>query len=113
MTDERMKTLKVGRNIGAALGAIVFLVFGLGPAFYFGSFGTIALLSHLAGGPVEPGILVRMMTAVGIMLGFVCIASVSIIVGAIGGTTLAFLTDVISGAVKGDVEREKAYAANK
>lgn len=113
MTGERMKALKVGRNIGAVIGAIVFLVFGVAPAFYFGSFGTIALLSHLAGGPVEPGILVRMMTAVGIMLGIVCIASVSIIVGAIGGTALAFLTDAISSAFKGEVEREKAYASNK
>ena len=113
MTDERKKALTVGRNIGATLGGIVFLAFGVVPAFYFGSFGTISLLSHLMGGPVEAGIIVRMATVVGILLGMVCIASVSVIVGAIFGTGLAYVTDAVGAALKGRTDKADAYAANK
>ncbi len=100
MTDERMNTLRIGRNIGATLGGIVFLAFGIVPAFYFGSFGTVSLLSHLMGGPVDAGIIVRMLTVVGIILGMVCTASVSIIVGAVLGTGLAYVTDAVASALK-------------
>lgn len=93
MTEERAKTLRTGRNIGAALGGLVFLIFGITPAFFFGSAGTLMLLSHLAGGPVEPGILVRMIIVVGTALGLVCIGSVSIVVGSIFGTALAWATE--------------------
>ena len=110
MTNERMNTLRIGRNIGAVLGGIVFLAFGIVPAFYFGSFGAISLMSHLAGGPVDPGIIVRMVTVVGIMLGMVCIASVSIVVGAIGGTALGYVTDLVSSALKPAADMAPATA---
>ena len=93
MTNERAKTLRTGRNIGAAIGGLVFLIFGITPAFFFGSAGTIMLLSHLVGGPVEPGIIVRMIMVVGTALGLVCVASVSIVVGSVLGTTLAWATE--------------------
>lgn len=95
MTEERKKTLNVGRKIGAAMGAIVFAVFGIVPGFYFGSAGTLILLSHLAGGSVEPGIIVRMLLVVGSMLGVFCVGAVSIVVGAVIGTALAYLTDLV------------------
>jgi hypothetical protein len=103
MTDERRRTMKVGTKIGAAMGAIVFLVFGVIPGFYFGSYGTLMLLSHLAGGPVEPTTIVRMITVVGILLGLFCVGAVSIVVGSVLGTSLAWVVDAM-----GSLGRETA-----
>ncbi len=100
MTDERRKTMQIGTKIGAALGAIVFLVFGIIPGFYFGSYGTLVLLNHLFGGPVEATTIVRMVTVVGILLGLFCIGAVSIVVGSIVGTSLAWAVDAIGSMGK-------------
>lgn len=95
MTEERKNTLNIGRKIGALVGGIIFAVFGIVPGFYFGSYGTLVLLSHLMGGPVEAGIIVRMLTVVGIIMGLFCTAAVSIIIGAVTGTALAYAADVV------------------
>lgn len=94
MTDERKRTMTVGMKIGAVLGTLVFLVFGLVPGFYFGSYGTIMLLSRLAGGPVEPTTIVRMITVVGIIIGIFCIGATSIVLGSVFGTALGYVADV-------------------
>ncbi len=106
MTDERTRTMKAGTKIGAALGAVVFLVFGVMPGFYFGSYGTLVLLSHLAGGPVEATTIVRMITVVGILLGLFCIGAVSIVLGSVFGTALGYVVDAIAslGKVKETAE---------
>ena len=92
----RKEMVRMGTKIGAALGAIAFLIFGLVPGFYFGSYGTLVVLKHLMGGPVEPTVLVRMIVAVGILLGVVCIGSVSIVVGSILGTGLGYLVEAVT-----------------
>jgi hypothetical protein len=96
MTEDRKRTMKVGTKIGAALGAIVFAVFGILPGFYFGSYGALMLMSRLAGGPVEPTTIVRMLTVAGVVLGIFCIGAVSIVLGSVFGTALAWIVDVIS-----------------
>ncbi len=100
MTEERRRTMKVGTKIGAALGAIVFLVFGLMPGFYFGSYGALVLMSRLAGGPVEPTTIVRMITVVGVALGIFCGAAASIVLGSVFGTSLAWAVDVLGNLGK-------------
>ncbi len=100
MTEGRTNTMKVGMKIGAGIGGLVFLVFGIVPGFYFGSYGTLVLLSHLAGGAVEPTTIVRMLTVVGIMLGIFCIGSVSIVLGSVFGTTMGYAVDVIGNLGK-------------
>jgi len=92
----RKEMVRMGTKIGAALGAIAFLIFGLVPGFYFGSYGTLVVLKHLMGGPVEPTVLVRMIVAVGILLGIVCIGSVSIVVGSVLGTGLGYLVEALT-----------------
>ena len=98
MTEDRKRTMKVGTKIGAALGAIVFAVFGILPGFYFGSYGALVLMSRLAGGPVEPTTIVRMVTVVGVALGIFCGAAASIVLGSVFGTALAWAVDVLSSA---------------
>jgi len=100
MTEDRKRTMKVGTKIGAALGAIVFAVFGILPGFYFGSYGALVLMSRLAGGPVEPTTIVRMITVVGVALGIFCGAAVSIVLGSVFGISLAWIVDVIGSTGK-------------
>jgi hypothetical protein len=38
------ESVKTGMKIGATAGGLVFLVFGIMPGFYFGSYGTLILL---------------------------------------------------------------------
>lgn len=92
----RKEMVRMGTKIGATLGGIAFLVFGLIPGFYFGSYGALVVMKHLMGGPVEPTLIVRMIVAVGIMLGIVCIASVSIVVGSIVGTVLGYIVEALT-----------------
>lgn len=90
----RKEMVRMGTKIGAVLGAVAFLVFGIIPGFYFGSYGTLVLLNHLFGGPLQATVLVRVATAAGILVGIVCVASVSIVVGAIFGTAVGYLLEV-------------------
>jgi len=100
MTEDRKSTMKAGTKIGAALGTIVFLVFGLVPGFYFGSYGALVLMSRLAGGPVEPTTIVRMGTVMGIAIGIFCGGAASIVLGSVFGTSLAWIVDVIGSLGK-------------
>jgi hypothetical protein len=100
MEGERLKTLKTGRKIGALIGAILFVAFGIVPAFYFGSYATLVLMTHLVGEPLEPGMLVRVLVVIGIIFGLFCTAAVSIVVGSLSGTVLAYITDIVSETVK-------------
>src|SRR3990170_740807 len=81
-------TVKAGTKIGAAVGGVVFLVFGIVPGFYFGSYGTLILLQKLMGGTVEPTLFVRAAVVMGILVGILCVAAVSIVVGGLLGTAL-------------------------
>jgi len=101
------ESARIGRKIGAVLGAIGFLVFGLVPGFYFGSYGTLVVLHHLVGHSVEPNIIVRMMVVVGAILGLFCMASVSIVLGAVFGTLLGYAVEAFS-AKPGVAEEVKA-----
>ncbi|HEX8947452.1 MAG TPA: hypothetical protein VF790_00745 [Dissulfurispiraceae bacterium] len=106
----RKEMVRMGTKIGATLGGIAFLIFGLVPGFYFGSYGSLVVMRHLMGGPVEPTVIVRMVIAAGILLGIVCIASVSIVVGSIVGTALGYLVE--AAAAPAEI-RETAGATAK
>lgn len=95
MTREGLETLRVGRKTGALLGAVVFMVFGIVPSFYFGSYAAVVLLSTLTGGPLEAGVLVRILIVGGTLLGLFCAAAVSIVAGSVIGTALAYVTTVV------------------
>lgn len=99
------ETVKAGMKIGATIGGLVFLVFGIMPGFYFGSFGTLILLQKLMGGTVEPTLVVRAVVVMGIAVGIACAAAVSIVVGGLLGTALGFVVSAPSAL------REKKEAA--
>ncbi len=85
------ETVKTGMKIGATVGGLVFLVLGIVPGFYFGSYGALILLQKLMGGPVEPSLLVRATVVMGIAVGIACAAAVSIVVGGLLGTVMGYV----------------------
>jgi hypothetical protein len=85
------ETAKAGMKIGATIGGLVFLMFGIMPGFYFGSFGTLILLQKLMGGTVEPTLFARVAIVIGIVVGIACAAVVSLIIGGLIGTALGYV----------------------
>lgn len=108
----RESMVRMGTKIGAGIGIIGFLVFGIVPGFFFGSYGSLIVINHLMGGPVEPTLIVRVVMAVGILLGIVCVASVSIVSGAILGTGVGYLIEAVN-APKESMSPAKAAAKSK
>ena len=90
------ETVKAGMKIGATVGGLVFVVFGIMPGFYFGSYGTLILLQRLMGGTVEPTLFVRAAVVMGIAVGIACAAAVSIVVGGLLGTAMGFVVSAPS-----------------
>lgn len=102
--------MKIGRNIGAAIGVVAFLAFGIMPGFYFGSYGTLVILSHLMGGPMDANILVRMLVVAGTLFGLFCVGTVSVVIGSVFGTAVGYVTEILTTPAKA---REEAEAKAK
>jgi hypothetical protein len=101
------ETIKKGMKIGATMGGLVFLAFGIMPGFYFGSYGTLILLQKLmGGGAVEPTLIVRAVVVMGIVVGIACAAAVCLVVGGLLGTAVGALAS--KPAVQGEKAAEKA-----
>ena len=102
------ETVKTGMKIGATIGGLGFLVFGIMPGIYFGSYGTLILLQKLMGGTVEPTLLVRAVIVMGIVVGIACAAAVSIVVGGLLGTLLGYVVSAPSAVREKQEARERA-----
>ncbi len=102
------ETVKTGMKIGATAGGLVFLVLGIVPGFYFGSYGTLILLQKLMGGSVEPTLFVRAAVVMGIAVGIACAAAVSIVVGGLLGTLIG---SVVSAPAAMRAKKEAAARA--
>jgi hypothetical protein len=85
------ETVKTGMKIGAVVGGVLWLVFGIVAGFYFGSYGTLIILQKLMGGTVEPTLFVRAAVVMGIGVGIAATAAVSIVTGGLIGTALGLL----------------------
>lgn len=101
MERARKEVLSMGSKIGGVIGAIAFLFLGLVPGFYFGSYATLIILSRLLGGPLKASVAINILVAMGIILGIACIAAAFIVVGAIFGTAVGYITSLISEREKG------------
>lgn len=102
------ETVKTGMKIGATMGGLVFVVFGIMPGFYFGSYGTLILLQKLTAGAVEPTLFVRAAVVMGIVVGISCAAAVSLVVGGLLGTAAGFIVSVPAAMRKQQAAPEKA-----
>jgi len=102
------ETVKTGMKIGATIGGLVFVVAGIVPGFYFGSFGTLILLQKIMGGTVEPTLFVRAAIVMGIGVGIACAATVSIVVGGLLGTAMGY---IVSAPAALRAKKEAAEAA--
>jgi hypothetical protein len=105
----RKEMVRMGTKVGAVLGGIAFLAFGIVPGFYFGSYGILVLMNHLFGGPLQATVLVRIAVAAGALVGITCIASVTIVVGAIFGTAVGYLTEALTRTAGEKAPAEKAH----
>ncbi|HYA32179.1 MAG TPA: hypothetical protein VED67_05405 [Thermodesulfovibrionales bacterium] len=105
----RKEMVRMGTKVGAVLGGIAFLAFGIVPGFYFGSYGILVLMNHLFGGPLQATVLVRIAVAAGVVVGITCIASVTIVVGAIFGTAVGYLTEALTSAAREKAPAEEAH----
>lgn len=106
------ETVRMWTRIGAVVGAIGFLAFGVVPAFYFGSYGALILMSHLFGS-VQPTVLVRIATAAGIILGVTCTGFMSIVVGSILGTAVGYGVRAVTVTAKEEAPAESGTASVK
>ena len=88
------ETVKTGMKIGAVVGGIAFLAFGVMAGFYFGSYGTLFILQKLMGGTVEPTLFVRAAIVAGIVVGIAASATVSIVTRGLLGTLLGYVVSV-------------------
>jgi hypothetical protein len=102
------ETVKTGMKIGATVGGLVFLAFGIMPGFYFGSYGTLILLQKLSGGAVEPTLIVRALVVMGIVVGIACAAAVSLVVGGLLGTAMGYIVSAPSAMKEKQAAAEKA-----
>jgi hypothetical protein len=85
------ETVKAGMKIGAVVGGILWMVFGIMAGFYFGSYGTLIILQKLMGGTVEPSLIVRAIIVAGSVVGIATTATVSIVTGGLVGTLFGYL----------------------
>ena len=85
------ETVKTGMKIGAVVGGVVWLAFGIMAGFYFGSYGTLIILQKLMGGTVEPSLIVRAIIVAGSVVGIATTGTVTVVTGGLIGTALGFL----------------------
>jgi hypothetical protein len=108
MKEKRADVVKTSMKVGAVLGGIVFLIFGIVPGFHFGGAGTVMLLSKLMGGPVEFTLFLRMMVVLGILLGICCLGTLSIVLGSIAGTVTGLILNAFGVVKEPDAETKMA-----
>jgi hypothetical protein len=105
--------VRKGTKIGAAVGVITFLAFGIIPGFYFGSYSALVLMNHLVGGPLQASVLLRVVTAAGVILGLACMGFMSIVVGSILGTAGGYAVQALNEALKEKAPAEAETASVK
>jgi hypothetical protein len=79
-----------GSKIGTLIGAVAFALMGVLPGVYAGGYGALAVLHKLVGG-VESSALAATVTIIGMIIGVICVATSSLIVGGLFGALLGFI----------------------
>jgi len=105
MRAKTMETARTGMKIGAVLGGVAFLAVGIVPGFHYGGYAALMLLTKIAGHPLAFGIGTRVLMVLGILLGILCMGSVSIVLGAVFGTLGGFAVQALS-SLRGEMPAE-------
>jgi hypothetical protein len=97
MKSQTNNIVTTGMKVGAVLGGMTFLIFGIVPGFHYGGYGMLMLLSKIAGGPVEATLVVRMLLVLGVLFGIACVGALSIVLGSVFGTAAGVVVHAVSG----------------
>jgi hypothetical protein len=108
MKTKNTEIARAGMKVGAVIGAVAFLIFGVLPGFHYGGYGALMLLTKLAGGPLEMTLGIRMIVLFGVLLGILCLASMSIVLGSVFGTISGYLVGLVSPAETPEAQEEAA-----
>jgi hypothetical protein len=111
MEEKNREIISIGTRVGAVLGGITFLIFGVVPGFHYGGYGALMLFSKLADGPVDMTLGVRLVIALGIILGILCLGFMGIVLGSILGTAAGFVVNAL-GLVAEREEEEVEIAGH-
>lgn len=80
----------MGTMIGAAVGMVLFVVFGLLPTFRLGSHLALFVLHKTTGKPVEPAAGARACILASALICIACVAALSLVLGALLGSVILF-----------------------
>jgi hypothetical protein len=98
MEHKKKEMISMSKRVGAVIGGIAFVIFGLIPAFYFGSFLALVITSGLSGGPLKPTMIVKVLTIMGAIVGISCVGVVFLAIGAMLGTIIGYVIAYLPGS---------------
>ena len=113
MKTKQNQVLRTGMKVGAVLGVVAFLIFGIIPGFHYGGYGMLMLLGKLAGGPLEMTLAIRLLLVLGILLGILCIGFASIVIGSVFGTIAGYVVNAVGFLREPEMENGMAENKNK
>lgn len=108
MNREKLSSLST--RTGGFLGVVLFLVFGLKPAFVYGGMLGVATAAAMHGGPVGAELATRVIVAGGMLLGVLAVGFFMTVVGALFGTAVYELVLEPVADRTGDLPTPKAAA---
>lgn len=96
MKETNTEVIKTGMKVGAVLGGLFFLVFGIVPGFHYSGQMVLIFLSKITGGPLDFDLGVRLVVIFGILFGSLCLGAIGIIVGSALGTISGYVVNALS-----------------
>jgi len=100
MKDTAKDMMRAGSKIGALGGLILFAILGLVPMVYIGSFGSVAALAWMTGGPIAPTLVMRALIVIGTVGAVLFAATLSTMAGAVLGTVLGYVAEAMTAKDK-------------
>ncbi len=102
--------LRRGKNTGAVIGGVIYLIFGFLPSLQISSYIVFVLLSRLPVRGVESELLAWLLTIVGDLLGVLLSVSLFVVLGAVSGMLIAhglYSVSELFRSLKGEVPEER------
>ncbi len=97
MEKKMETTLNAGKKIGAIVGGILFIFFGLLPGIYFGGYMAVIIVSAITGGPVDPSVFSKTAIVIGVLIGTLGSLAVFLVGGSLAGMALGYTAERLSG----------------